>query len=103
MRRELPTGPELEQHLQEATREFIGDSRNVAVDHEARTLVLSLIFQWYEEDFLADLVRHGIPVASRSLRSWLALAAEGELKADLERAAEYQVVFADYDWQLNGK
>jgi len=100
---ELPTGSELEQHLRQATRDFIGDSANVAVDHEARTLVLSAIFKWYEGDFLADLARHETGLSQRTLRSWLVQVAEGELQADLERAAEYRVVFADYDWQLNGE
>ena len=103
LRPELPTGPKLERRLEEATREFIGDSRNVAVDHGTGKLVLSSIFEWFEGDFIADLARRGVPTSQRSVRNWLMLGAEDALRADLERAAAYEVEFADYDWELNGE
>jgi hypothetical protein len=102
LRPDLPSGDELERYLQDATRDFLGNPSNVAVDHAGKRLTLNAIFDWYRDDFLADLARRGIPASSRSLAAWLAGVAEGDLKQDLEQAAGYEVVFATYDWGLNG-
>ena len=73
----------------------------MTIDHAARTLTLSVIFQWYEEDFLADLAHRGVPASQRSLKAWVLRVADGDLKAQLHRAADYKVRFASYDWELN--
>ena len=101
LRPDLPTGAALEPYLEKAAQEFIHDPKNVAIDHAARTVTLSAIFQWYEEDFVADLARRGVPDLQRSLTAWLVLVTEGDLKAQLQRAADYEVRFASYDWDLN--
>ena len=101
LRPDLPTGAELEPYLEKAAQDFLGESGNVTIDHAAKTLTLSAIFQWYEEEFLADLARRGIPASQRSLRTWLLLFADGDRKAQLHRAADYKVRFASYDWELN--
>ncbi len=100
LRPELPEGPELDAFLATAAREFVADPANVAVDHAARTLTLSPLFDWYEDDFLDDLRRRGIP-ASRGIVDYLLHVAPEARHADLERATEYAVVHADYDWSLN--
>lgn len=101
LRPDLPTGAELEPYLEKAAQDFLGERGNVTIDHAAKTLTLSAIFQWYEEEFLADLARRGIPASQRSLRTWLLLFADGDRKAQLHRAADYKVRFASYDWELN--
>ena len=43
----------LDQQLDSAARAFVGDSRNVWIDHAKREVLLSAIFEFYTEDFLA--------------------------------------------------
>lgn len=43
----------LDEQLDAAMSEFVGDARNVAVDASSRTVTLSKIFDWFEDDFLA--------------------------------------------------
>lgn len=99
-RPELPTGEALQQLMTRAAREFINDPDNVAVDHEKRTVFLSTIFKWYEEDFVDDLRARGRP-AGRGLIDYVASVATGQLQSDLERADGYSIEFREYDWRLN--
>ena len=62
----LPIGDDLEQLLTEATADFINDTMNVFVDHDAETIYLSKIFKWYEEDF-TSAVRIGGNVSGNQL------------------------------------
>ena len=98
---ELPTGPDLEPLLAAATAEFINDPRNVSVNHETQQVTLSTIFKWYKKDFLGELRRRGIST-ERGVIDYLATVSSDELQAELERATDYEVVYDDYDWALNG-
>jgi hypothetical protein len=99
---ELPSGDALEPFLAQAARDFVADRDNVHVDHAGRRLEVSTIFEWYEDDFLADLRLHGRP-ADRGIVDYLISVAPEEQRVDLERAAEgeYEVVFREYDWSIN--
>jgi hypothetical protein len=44
----------LEHELNAAMTEFVSSEQNVRVDETNRTVFLSKIFDWYQEDFLAD-------------------------------------------------
>ena len=101
LRPELPTGDALEAHLAETTRDFLADPNQVRIDHAARRVALSQIFEWYQEDFILDLTRRGFPTEQRTLLVWLTQAASESLAAELERASDYEIVFADYDWDVN--
>ena len=99
-RPELPVGDDLEELLLRATDEFVNDSANVKVDHETRTVYLSTIFKWYENDFVHSVRLQGKPVAS-GLISYVAQYAAGDLAVDLAQARGYEIRFRDYDWDLN--
>ncbi len=101
MRPELPTGDALEPSLVRAARDFVADPANVVVDHEQKVLRLSQIFDWYREDFAAELTRRGLPAEKRTLAAYVHLVADGERKVELERALAYRVEFLTYDWDLN--
>lgn len=101
-RPDLPTGDELEQLMTKAAGDFINDSGNVFVNHNARKVFLSSIFKWYEKDFINDLRAKGRP-AERGLIDYVASVATGALKSDLDRANGYDIEFRDYDWRLNEK
>ena len=92
MRPELPTGDALEPFLAKAARDFVSEERNVRIDHERRRIYLSQIFEWYEKDFIA---------ASGSVLRYVTSIAPKPLADELKRAADYNVVFIEYDWSVN--
>ena len=100
LRPELPTGDALEPFLAQAASDFVSEPGNVSIDHEAMELRLSEIFKWYKKEFIRDLRSRGLP-SSRGIVDYLIDVAPDELKAELERAAEYKVVYFDYDWDIN--
>lgn len=103
IRPDLPRGPGLEERLARAAREFINDPAQVQIDHEGQRVRLSSIFVWYEADFLADLKRRGLPPSEQTLPRYLRDLAAPPLRAELERAAAYQVEALPYDWSLNDR
>ena len=91
--------PSLERRLDEESRLFINDPRNVTIDHERRTVRLSSIFDWYDGDF-TDWPAEGLG-EDASLVDYVAIYADSELSAELNGAADYDVEFIPYDWSLN--
>jgi hypothetical protein len=102
LRPELPDGDELESMLEAATVEFVSDERNVRIDHDSRTIVLSRIFRWFQKDFVNELRRRGLPADNGSLDYVIDVAPDG-LKQALKGAIDYAVDYADYDWSLNNQ
>lgn len=77
---------DLEERLAAETRRFIGETRNVHVEHARRAVRISEIFKFYTEDFLArtpSLVayinRHRVPAIPE----------------------DYELTFISYDWTVN--
>ena len=100
IRPSLPTGEALLDLLSLATVEFVSDPKNVAVDHANKQIVLSTIFKWFKKDFLNDLARRGRP-SERGIVDYVASVAPDTVRAELDSARGYDVVFRDYDWSLN--
>lgn len=100
IRPSLPTGDALEPFLAKATQEFIGNPRNVNIDHANKKLRLSQIFEWYPSDFINDLRRRAIPV-NNGIVDYLIDTAPEALKPELRRAAGYPIEYVDYDWNIN--
>jgi hypothetical protein len=93
LRREPFTAGRVEAQLDDAMRRFLADPRKgLRVDAAHHALVLSRIFEWFEEDFAkAGGVRAFV-------RPYLSDAA----RADLDRAgADAAISYFDYDWALN--
>ena len=101
MRPTLPTGDALDELLTAAATDFVNDPRNVSVDHGNKQVVLSTIFKWFRKDFLNDLAKRGLP-SERGLVDYVSSEASETLRAELDAASGYEVVFRDYDWSLNG-
>lgn len=102
LRPELPTGEKLERMLQDATVTFISDPQNVRVDHGKKQLVLSAIFKMYRSDFTKELTRRGLS-SDNGVVDYVASVAPDALRAELTRAVDYEVSFADYDWAISKK
>ena len=101
MRPTLPTGEDLQQLLDAATTDFVSDPKNVSIDHANKQIVLATIFKWFRRDFLNDLKKRGIP-SEHGLADYIASVAPESLRAEVRAAQEYDIVFSDYDWSLNG-
>jgi hypothetical protein len=101
MRPTLPTGEALDDLLATAATDFVNDPANVAVDHNNKQVVLSSIFKWFRKDFLNDLAKRGLP-SERGLIDYVSSEASQSLRAELDNARGYDIVFVDYDWSLNG-
>jgi hypothetical protein len=98
----LPVGEDLERLLELAAGDFINSKENVAVDHDGRIVHLSRIFKWYKSDFVDDVRLGGKPVEN-GLLSYISQYAVGDLSNDIAEALDYNIVFRDYDWDLNSK
>ena len=103
LRPELPTGDALEPHLAKAAAEFVANPQNVLIDHEAKRLRISQIFEWYQADFIAELTRRGLPTAERTLAAYVRLVADPARRAELEAAKGYATEFIAYDWGINAQ
>jgi len=93
-------GADLEERLDEETRRFFAEERNLAIDHAARVVRLSSILDWYESDF-TDWYEQQHPGTDATLIDYVALYVTPERRAELERARGYEVRFEPYDWALN--
>ena len=86
--------------MQQAAIDFVGEDRNVRIDHANRQIVLSDIFKWFKNDFINDLRNRGLP-SERGLIAYIASIAPEPLRLEIERSAEYKIVFHEYDWSIN--
>lgn len=99
LRPTLPAGEALEDLLADATRDFVTDTANVAIDPERRVITLSPIFQMYESDFVNALRASGRP--ARSVLDYVRHVAPDELRTRLDGIEGYRVEFREFDWALN--
>lgn len=99
LRPELPTGDELESLLSSATADFLADPANVLFDHDRGVIELSAIFKWYRKDFVNEMRRLRQP-ADNGVLNYIAHTVPS-MRAEIDRAREYEVVYRDYDWDLN--
>lgn len=101
---ELPATPfsagELEVELARETARFLADAHNYRLDFEARVVLLSSIFDWYERDF-TDWVSRNHPELPDTLRSWLTSHLPAERARALDACDDCRIEFVPYDWSLN--
>src|SRR5215216_6908736 len=87
-----------EAELEESARSFINDPANLRIDGASRTLYLSKIFDWYEDDFINFLkAKRGLD--RPHISQYIALYATGANAQALARipAAQIKVKYLDYD------
>lgn len=88
--REAFVGTRLQAQLDDATRRSLNDERFNRL--EEKTLYVSRIFKWFNEDFNGDIVGFFEQYAAPELKASIA--------ADRENI---KVKYLDYDWTLNGE
>jgi len=84
----------LDAQLDAAAEQFLSDPTRNVFDSDRRVAYVSKIFDWFEEDFVAN---------AGSLQSYLARYVTDQSSARLLRADSFDVKFRDYDWSLNGR
>ncbi len=79
----------LDTELDREARRFFASPEKLLIDHEARIVWVSPILDWFREDFSEDLLAY--------VRRYVA----PERRTELDRAADYELRFMEYDWGLN--
>jgi hypothetical protein len=93
LRSEVYTADKLDEQLEESARAFINDPTKNQFDRNGKVAYLSMIFKWFDQDFIAQ--------AGSLLNYVKRYVADPTLAEDLEMRP-YQVEFLEYDWNLNG-
>lgn len=93
LRSEAYDSARLDAQLDEQARAFINDPKRNQTDPVAQTARLSMIFDWFREDF----DKHAGSVA-RYLAPYL----EDKAAAAGFAADDWRIDYLDYDWNLNG-
>jgi hypothetical protein len=91
LRSEVYSAERLDEQLEQSARAFINDFARNRFDRGRKTAYLSMIFKWFEHDF----IEHSGSVL-RYIRRYLD---DSDLGSEL---SSYRVEFLDYDWNLNG-
>ncbi|MEO8197259.1 MAG: DUF547 domain-containing protein [Thermoanaerobaculia bacterium] len=95
LRRQAFEGATLEADLDAAMREFVSDPRHCRVDLATRTVWLSKIFDWFEEDFVAFEKERG--TMSPSVIDYI-----NRFRAvDSQILPNQRIRYLDYDKKLN--
>jgi hypothetical protein len=90
-------GEKLDKQLDARAREFVNQRRNLDADVDRKTITLSKIFDWFEEDFEAATGLKGPTAVLAFVRPY---AAEPLLDA-LSRLTAARTRYFPYDWRLN--
>ena len=92
------TAENLETQLEQLTRRFINEQRNLTIDPVANAAALSTIFDWYTKDFEAPVARGG---PQGTLIEYVRRHANDDNRRALDALRRPKVTFSDYDWSLN--
>ena len=83
------SGKELDKQLDRETRKFINDKTKVRLDRDNKTLYISLIFKWFNEDF-GDVIKFISKYLPRD-------------DAEFIKKTKPKIKYLNYDWSLNEK
>ncbi len=87
------TPEDLDNQLTNSAKQFINDPSRNRFDSKRKIAYLSMIFDWFEEDFSNH---------SGSLLKYIAQFVTDETLAEDLRQTPYTIKFLEYDWSLNG-
>lgn len=104
MRKQAFGAEDAQSRLDEASSNFINDTKNVRVDLDERKVYLSAIFDWYKDDFI-NYIRKNFPRNDPSVLDFIIIYARAQQLQGLKTAREknFELTILDYDWSLNGK
>jgi hypothetical protein len=84
---------QLDHQLAQVAKEFINNPTRNRFDRVRKVASLSMIFQWFEKDFVA---------AAGSVLAYIARYVENPELAQEIAGPGYRIEYLDYDWSLNG-
>ncbi|NUQ82307.1 MAG: DUF547 domain-containing protein [Bacteroidetes bacterium] len=90
LRGEAYRASDLDRQLEEQTRLFLSNTAENEVNVKLKTLRLSKIFDWFEDDFTQN---------NQSVGKWVSQYLPEMAKSSFK----WKVTYTDYDWSLNGK
>ncbi len=94
-------GDNLEQQLEFETKKFFAEPRNFRIDHNLKTIFVSSILDWYEDDF-TDWYHQHYPEQEANLLNYIALYVGKDQSNFLKQDNhEFVLKFTPYDWGLN--
>lgn len=88
-------GEHLDSQLEERTRAFLSDPRNVRIENG--TVYLSKYFDWYGSDFVTP----GWDPSADSVLEFVARYARDDVAERLRSQQNLEIRYLDYDWSLN--
>lgn len=91
LRSEAYMAGHLDKQLDEQTKTFLNDESRNRIDHEKRKLILSEIFDWFDDDF----EKNGSTVKKFVVPYMVTD------EAERAKVMEYSVKHIDYNWKLN--
>lgn len=92
LRPEAYTAETLNRQLNEQAKQFLKDTLRNRIDVKSKTIYLSKIFDWYEDDFKKS---------SGSIEKYLAEYIDDEKVKQMLLNKEFKIEHLDYDWNLN--
>ena len=100
--RDAFTGPLLDQQLEKEARKFFSQQRNFRINRQTKTVFLSSILDWYEDDFIEWLKIRYPKKQEHSLLDYVAHYVDVDTVKKLRGSASgYRIQFISYDWGLN--
>jgi len=93
LRRDAFRADDLDAQLDDQARRFLADPAKNRIDVPGRTLHLSSIFRWFEEDFERD---------AGTVPAFVARHVDEETARAIGTGDDWRVKHLDYDWSLNG-
>ncbi len=91
----------LEAQLERETRKFIRSSEKFQIDHAAKVIRISAIFDWYDKDFPNPTNAFKEVYLLNYIASYLSDIQKRALEQARQQA--YTLEFLEYDWGLNDK
>jgi Protein of unknown function, DUF547 len=84
---------QLDRQLDQVAKEFINDPTRNRFDRPGKVAHLSMIFQWFKEDFAGD---------AGSVLAYVARHIDDPELANALAQPGYRIEYLEYDWSLNG-
>ncbi|MGD8240938.1 MAG: DUF547 domain-containing protein, partial [Armatimonadota bacterium] len=88
----------LDEQLDRETRRFFADPTHLTVDVETRTVGLTAILDWYQDDFL-NWLREQKGIEDPAVLDYARLYAPEDVAGSI--GDDFTVEYLDYDWRLN--
>ena len=100
LRNEAYTAERLNTQLEDALRRFLSDRSRNRFDASSGRIQVSMIFDWYGEDFAQG--HQGYTSLQTLFGQYAGLLTDSNAARQRIAADDYRLEFLDYDWSLNG-